>query len=123
VLFRPLPNEATDVGTALSSIEGFALLAATVLLAPRMIGGLRRVRNNPFIVFSMVYVIGFVIAFSTVFNLGILARQRAQVVPLFLVVLVGLGWTGRSRLDQQKVIDLTPAEQSLDPVLAGSDSS
>jgi Dolichyl-phosphate-mannose-protein mannosyltransferase len=123
VLFRPLPNEATDVGTALSSVEGFVLLTATLLLSPRMIRGLRHVRAKPFLLFALVYVIGFVIAFSTVFNLGILARQRAQVMPLFLVILVGLGLTGTSDRHRTKVIDLTPVEESLDPVLAGSDRS
>jgi hypothetical protein len=36
-------------------------------------------------------VIGFVIGFSAVFNLGILARQRIQALPFLLAIIVTMG--------------------------------
>ncbi len=39
-----------------------------------------------------VFVVGFVIMFSAIFNLGNLARQRTQALPFLLALIVGLGW-------------------------------
>jgi hypothetical protein len=50
-----------------------------------------RVRN-PFVLMCLVFSVGFVIAFSSIFNLGILTRQRAQVLPFLLAVVVAVGW-------------------------------
>ena len=44
---------------------------------------------------SATFTFGFVIAFSTIFNLGILSRQRAQVLPFLLAVVVAMGWDER----------------------------
>ncbi|HKX76653.1 MAG TPA: hypothetical protein VJR05_14825 [Acidimicrobiia bacterium] len=115
VLFRPLPHEANDAGTALSSIEGLALLALTIFFAPRMLKGLRSIRSNPYLTFSLTYTFGFVIAFSTVFNLGILARQRAQLFPMFLAVLIGLRETKPAvrSAKEQRTPATTPPRQKL----------
>jgi len=44
-------------------------------------------RANPYVAFSVFYVLSFVWAFSNIGNFGILARQRVLMLPLFLVVL------------------------------------
>lgn len=94
VLFRPLPNEARSVEMLLTGLEGMALILLTIAVLPRMIRRLKTGFRNPWVVTSVVYTIGFIIAFSTVLNLGILARQRAQVLPLFLALIIALGWPG-----------------------------
>ena len=94
VLFRPLPTEARSMETLLTSLEGIALLALTVVLAPRMVRRLKRGFRNPWVIVSGVYTVGFIVAFSTVLNLGILARQRAQVLPLYVAFIIALGWRG-----------------------------
>ena len=61
---------------------------------------------------SLAFTGAFVIAFSSIFNLGILARQRSQVIPFLLVVIVGLGWRKWSAADVAQV-ESPPAEISV----------
>ncbi len=92
VLFRPLPYEAATPGMLFSAIEGVALLGLLLWKIPTMWANRRIVRRTPYMMLSLAFTTAFVIAFSSVFNLGIIARQRSQVIPFLLVVIVGLGW-------------------------------
>lgn len=91
VLFRPLPNEAHNIQSLASAAENVALLGLILWRLPSMIRYAGRVRN-PFVLMCLVFSVGFVIAFSSIFNLGILTRQRAQVLPFLLAVVVAVGW-------------------------------
>jgi hypothetical protein len=91
VMFRPLPNEATSAQGWASALESVALLLIVILLLPAMVRHVGRLRNYPYLLFSLVFSVGFIIGFSTIFNLGILARQRTQMLPFFVALLVGLG--------------------------------
>ncbi|HVR33098.1 MAG TPA: hypothetical protein VMS74_10385 [Acidimicrobiia bacterium] len=95
VLFRPLPHEATNPQALASGVESAALLAVIIWKLPAMVRRIRRIRT-PYLLMSFAFTVGFTVAFSAVFNLGILARQRSQVLPFLLAVLVGLGWESRS---------------------------
>lgn len=99
VLFRPLPHEAHNIGALLSAVEGTFLLGIAVWRFPYLWRNLKVVRKYPYLLFSLIYTGAFVVAFSALFNLGILARQRIQVLPLFLALLIGLGWQGSRKLD------------------------
>lgn len=90
VLFRPLPHEAHNVQALASAVESVVLLAALAWNLPRMIRHFGRLRRYPYLLMSLLFTAGFVIAFSALFNLGILARQRTQALPFLLAVLVGL---------------------------------
>jgi hypothetical protein len=92
VLFRPLPHEAHNSQAMLSALEGAALLGVVIWRSPRLVRNLRLLRRYPYLIFSLVFTAGFVVAFSTLLNLGILARQRTQVLPFLLVVIVAMGW-------------------------------
>ena len=92
VLFRPLPYEAETAQGMMSAIENTLLLVVTIWKLPKMLIGLRGIRNRPYLMFMAVFVIGFVIMFSAIFNLGNLARQRTQALPFLLALIVGLGW-------------------------------
>jgi hypothetical protein len=87
VLFRPFPFEAHSVTVLISSGEGLVLLLVTL-------GSWRRLRRlpqalwrNPLVVFALVYSALFVLAFANFANFGILARERVQMFPMFLVLL------------------------------------
>jgi hypothetical protein len=97
VLFRPLPWEATNVQTLIAALEGGLLLALFVARLPWILSSLVRLRQRPYALFALIYTGGFVFAFSAMLNLGILARQRSQVMPFLLVILVDLGLPGRKR--------------------------
>jgi hypothetical protein len=47
--------------------------------------------------YSAIYTLGFVVAWSWILNLGILARQRSLVVP-FVLIIFAYGWYERPRM-------------------------
>ena len=99
VLFRPLLGEGGG-SQLISSVEGTALLLITVRQLPTMWRNRRRLREKPLLLMAFFYTGGFVIAFSAILNLGIVARQRVQVLPMILAVLIALGFdkkAGRSK--------------------------
>ena len=100
VLFRPLPHEANSFQAYLSALESVLILAVIVWRLPQTIRSFRQIRRNPYLLFSMLFVIGFVIAFSAIFNLGILARQRTQALPFLLALIVGMGWKPATESDE-----------------------
>lgn len=93
VLFRPFIFEATELQHLLAAAETTLLLGLTVWKLPTIVRNHKAWRANAYTVFSTVYVLGFCIAFSVVRNLGIIARQRGQVLAFFLAIVVGMGWT------------------------------
>jgi hypothetical protein len=109
VLFRPLIHEGRSPQVLLSALEGTTLLLITLWKLPTMWRNRRLLREKPVLFLSFFYTGGFIIGFSAILNLGILARQRVQVLPLFLALIVGLGWNeakepddpGAPRLDRK----------------------
>ncbi|MDJ0953321.1 MAG: hypothetical protein QNJ81_06555 [Acidimicrobiia bacterium] len=92
VLFRPFPQEANNEQALASSMEGLLLLG---LFAWRFLPMLKngvRIRRQPYLIFALVFTLGFVVAFSSFNNFGLLARQRSQVMPYFIALIIGLGW-------------------------------
>lgn len=90
VLFRPFPLEVpTAQGTA-TAAEGVALLLLLYFSARRLARLPAALLKIPYMAFAMTYVIAFVYAFASIGNFGILARQRAQLLPM-IFVLVSLG--------------------------------
>jgi len=107
VIFRPLIFEAFSPLALASGIEGTALLFLILWKLPRMIRNAGLLRRKPYLMFSLLFTVGFVVLFSTVLNLGILARQRTQMLPLLLALIVGLGWSSSSQESHE------PAQQSV----------
>jgi hypothetical protein len=87
VLYRPFLFEVSGVTALLSALEGTALLALTALAARRLIRVPGLVLRRAYVAFAAFYLLGFVYAFASVENFGILARQRTQVLPLLFVLL------------------------------------
>ncbi|WP_457032931.1 hypothetical protein [Kitasatospora sp. P5_F3] len=87
VLFRPFPFEASNIQSLFQSVECFALLVMFIRGWPRMRQLPRLFLRRSYIAFALVYTLLFCWAFSTINNLGILSRERVQVLPLVLVLL------------------------------------
>jgi hypothetical protein len=86
VLFRPTIFEAHNTQALLAAMES-AVLALVCLLRVRWaFAALRSVRRSPYVSFCLAYSALFIIAFSSFSNFGLLARQRVQLFPLFLVL-------------------------------------
>jgi len=86
VLFRPFPFEAHNLQAFAASLEGIFLLLLSLVRLPWAIAAFRSWRRQPYVVFALAYVGMFVVAFSTVANFGLLARQRVQLLPVYLVL-------------------------------------
>lgn len=87
VMFRPFPFETDNLMQLLGAIESTLFFGLLIASFTR----LRRVPElflrNGYIRYAVFYTVGFVIAFSVISNFGILARQRSQLWPVFLVLL------------------------------------
>jgi hypothetical protein len=92
VLFRPFPFEAGNVVSAVSAFEGVFLMVLCFRARRRLLAIPRYMRRSPFVAYSVGILFTFVYAFSAFSNFGILARQRCQVLPFFLVLLCIPEW-------------------------------
>jgi len=88
VLFRPLPFEAHNPQSLLVSIEDVVLLSVLVVGRKRWLRAFRLSRSRPFVLYCVGAISTFVIAYSSFSNFGLIARQRAQITPLLLVLLL-----------------------------------
>ncbi|AXI76663.1 hypothetical protein [Peterkaempfera bronchialis] len=88
VLFRPFPFEASNLQNLVQSVECFALLIVFIRSWPRLRQVPRLFVRRPYMAFTVVYTLLFCWAFSSINNMGILSRERVQVLPLVLVLLV-----------------------------------
>jgi hypothetical protein len=118
VLFSPLPWESTSVQTLAASFEGALLLAVLFIRSPRILINLRRWRHHPYAVFSLVYTGAFVYGFSAILNLGILSRQRSQVMPFLLAFVVQMGLKDRTA----EIEAVQPQPLPLSPLAAAASS-
>jgi hypothetical protein len=87
VLFRPFPFEVGNAQAMLTSVEGLALLALCVASLRRLVRLPVELFRRPYAACALVYVFAFIYAFSSIVNFGILARQRAQLLPILFVIL------------------------------------
>jgi hypothetical protein len=92
VLFRPFLWEATETQVVLSALETTFLIGLVLWKGPAMFRNRHKWRSHGLAVFSTIYVVAFSIAFSAIRNLGIVARQRTQVLVFLIIVVIALGW-------------------------------
>lgn len=113
VLFRPLPYEAHNAQAMISAMEGAILLVFTVWRLPWIVRNIRHLRNHPYVIVSFGFTIAFVVVFSSIFNFGILARQRSQVLPFLLALIVAAGWRLDAAEPDAASDDLTQQHQPI----------
>jgi hypothetical protein len=114
VLFRPFVFEASEIQHLLAAAETTLILLLSIWKLPAMIRNWGQWRRNGYLVFCTFYTLAFAIAFSVVRNLGIIARQRGQVLAFFLALVIGLGWN-----ESQKAKRAREAEELVQPEMAG----
>jgi hypothetical protein len=114
VLYRPLIYEAGNAQALLSALEGTALLAITIWNLPAMWRNKRRLREKPYLLMAFFYTGGFIIGFSAILNLGLLARQRVQVSPMLFVLIAGLAWDEKKKGSRRKKTEPEQAPESIE---------
>ncbi len=86
VLYRPTIAEAASAQALLASAEGTFLFLLAIWRLRWWLAAARLVRRRPYVLFSMLMVGMLIFAFSSIGNLGILARERVQLLPFYLVL-------------------------------------
>jgi hypothetical protein len=87
VLFRPFVTEADNAQALAAALESTFLLLLTIRRLPWMWAAMRSVRRQPYVALALVFTAVFVVAFASFPNFGLLARERVQVLPFFLILL------------------------------------
>jgi len=87
VLFRPLIPEADSIQGLLAALEGTFLLAWSIWRWRWMWHAALSIRRQPYVATALSFTAVFIFGFSSIANFGILARQRTQVLPFYLVLL------------------------------------
>ena len=95
VLFRPFLFEVSSPVQLLSALEGTALLGWMIFRRSEILSSVRLSASVPWIRMSLLYVLAFGFAWSSVGNLGIIVRQRVQVLPLLLVLVFAASSSAR----------------------------
>jgi hypothetical protein len=87
VLYRPTLLEAHNTQTLLAALETTFLLALTAIRWRWILSAAGSIRRQAYVAFSAIYTGLFIVVFSAFANFGLLARERVQMLPLFLVLL------------------------------------
>ncbi len=98
VLFRPTILEAGSAGNAFAAAETTLILFLAVAARQRLRNVVSIAFRRPYVLFCIVYTGIFAFAWSSFSNLGALARQRVQVWP-FVVLLLVIPASGARRQD------------------------
>jgi hypothetical protein len=87
VLFRPFLAEAHNAQALAAACESTLLLLISMFRFRWIVRALTSMRRQPYVAFAVAYGGLFILAFSSIANFGILARERVQLLPLYLVLL------------------------------------
>jgi hypothetical protein len=117
VLYRPFPFEASSVVALATAAEGVFLFVLTVKSLRRLASIPRQMRRAPYVAYSLGILVTFVYAFSAFSNFGILARQRCQVMPFFLVLLCLPEWRREGVISVDEAVRArdTPSRFEVEP--------
>ena len=87
VLFRPFPWEAHRLAALVLSFEGLSLLGLSIYRVGAIKRALGSLNKDPYVVFIVLFVLIFMVAFMPTGNFSLLGRQRLQMFPLFFMLL------------------------------------
>ena len=112
VLFRPFPFEAHGLTVLVASLEGLVMLGLTAASWRRLAHLPSSLWRNPYLMFCVTYTALFVLAFANFSNFGILARERVQMLPLYMALLC----IPKRLLKVAKVPKSAPAPPAVQPL-------
>jgi hypothetical protein len=87
VLFRPVPFEARGLEQLVAAAEGAFLIVLSIASYKGLLSVLRRLRTQPYVTYSALFVLLWAAVFGIISNFGILARQRSQMLPFYFLLL------------------------------------
>lgn len=87
ILFRPFPWEAHNIQAIMASVEGVVLAGMAVWRFRSIRSAFHVSVSNGYILFILVYITAFILAFSAIQNFGILVRQRTMLYPFIFMLM------------------------------------
>jgi hypothetical protein len=87
VLFRPHLLEAHNLQARIAAVETTFFLALSIARLRWALAAVGRAPQQPYVAFALVYSSLFAFGHSTFANLGLLSRQRSQLLPLYFVLM------------------------------------
>jgi hypothetical protein len=105
VLLEPFPWEVRNVNSALAAAENLFIAALLISYSRRIMVIFRAIARVPYFLFSSFLTVGLLLLFSFLPNLGLLSRQRVQMLPFLFGVLVA---PASSRRRESQSRDLIP---------------
>ncbi len=87
VLLRPLPWEAHNAQAYLESASGLVIALLIVKYRGRLWQSIKDMRERPYLVYVSTFAVMLILLLSTFHNFGLLARQRAIVLPLVFTLI------------------------------------
>lgn len=113
VLLEPFPWQVKNVNAALAAAENL-LIAGLLLRYGRRIWALfRGIVRVPYFMFSSFVTVGLLLLFSFLPNLGLISRQRVQLLPFFFSVLVAATPTGRRKAGERQLAAVPPVRSAI----------
>ena len=89
VLFAPFPWQAHNSQALFAAAEGMIVFIVFLWALPSILRAFGSYRRHPHLMLALLYTLGFTLAFSAILNLGIMTRQRGQVMAVFLALCFG----------------------------------
>jgi len=86
VVVRPLPIRAHGLTQLAASLENVFLLGLLVTSWRRLVTAARVCLRRPYVLAAIVFSLVWIVLFASIGNLGILARERTQLIPWLLVL-------------------------------------
>ena len=87
VLFRPFVTETDNIQAFAAALESAFLLLLTLKRLPWVWAAVKSWRRQPYVALAVTFTGVFVLAFASFPNFGLLARERVQLLPFYLVLL------------------------------------
>ena len=89
VLFAPYLWQAHNAQALFAALDGAVMAGVFAWALPAIVRAFGSYRRHPYVLMASIYMVGFIVAFSAILNLGIMTRQRAQVTAAFLTLCFG----------------------------------
>jgi hypothetical protein len=112
VFARPFLWEVSSAQAAASAVEGLVLIALMVYARRELWALPRNLLRQPYLLYCAVFTLVFVVAYSAINNFGILVRQRAQLFPIFLVLLLPIGKSPETATETEPASEPEPERRN-----------
>jgi hypothetical protein len=104
LIFRPFPWEAHNLQALLQSLEGVLMMGLIIWRMESLGRAVVSSTSNAYLLYIILFIVGFTFTFSVTSNFGLLARQRTMLFPFFFMLIAYRGPGNRTNGKLKEVI-------------------